>query len=314
MRAQALALLAILLLAPAALAQAATSMPLPAPTAEARWSYDTVLHADQTVTANATTRMARVEPVDVGGQTHQAYRVETIHGGQREGETVVTWLRVSDMAKLRVAFLRPGGETVFALDQPCAEWRFPMRVGDSWTTSCTFAQGGQPPFTIASNWSVVRAESVTVPAGTFDALVLEQRGDTFVERWWFAPAACWWVRHESQDLDGTPRAREDLTRVEGCSPAASTPAPTAGTPAGATPTGATPAGTAPTGTTPAGATPTGAAPTPTTGAPTATTPAPTRAVNGATPPGAGDQDTPAPGLVALVAAAAVALALLRRRA
>jgi len=50
---------------------------------------------------------------------------------------------------------------------------FPLRVGQTWSISYTFACGTESPVTYEQTGTVVDVESVTVPAGTFNALKLQ---------------------------------------------------------------------------------------------------------------------------------------------
>ncbi len=50
---------------------------------------------------------------------------------------------------------------------------FPVAVGMTWSLSYTFACGEQTPVTYVQTGTVVDVESVTVPAGTFNALKLQ---------------------------------------------------------------------------------------------------------------------------------------------
>jgi hypothetical protein len=50
---------------------------------------------------------------------------------------------------------------------------YPVTLGESWTLSYTFACGTQTPVTYTQEGSVIDAESVTVPAGTYTALKLQ---------------------------------------------------------------------------------------------------------------------------------------------
>jgi hypothetical protein len=50
---------------------------------------------------------------------------------------------------------------------------FPLRVGQTWSISYTFACDTESPVTYEQTGSVVDVESVTVPAGTFNALKLQ---------------------------------------------------------------------------------------------------------------------------------------------
>jgi hypothetical protein len=50
---------------------------------------------------------------------------------------------------------------------------FPVAVGMTWTLKYTFACGGQTPVSYVQMGTVVDVESVTVPAGTFNAIKLQ---------------------------------------------------------------------------------------------------------------------------------------------
>jgi hypothetical protein len=50
---------------------------------------------------------------------------------------------------------------------------FPVAVGMTWTLNYTIACGGQTPVSYVQTGTVVDAESVTVPAGTFSAIKLQ---------------------------------------------------------------------------------------------------------------------------------------------
>jgi hypothetical protein len=52
---------------------------------------------------------------------------------------------------------------------------FPVAVGMTWTLNYTFACGGQTPVSYMQRGTVANVESVTVPAGTFNAIKLQSR-------------------------------------------------------------------------------------------------------------------------------------------
>lgn len=276
----------LLLVAPAASAQGAT-MPLPPLQPGDTWSYETVQNVPGGDTTTATMTITVDEAGDMIVKTVEA------HGGARAGESRSVWYDADDFAKTQVESSGPGGTATYSIDPPCAEWQFPMTPGMAWTTSCSFYDGSES-FTIDSSWSVVREESVTVPAGTYDTVVLEQTGEGFVERWWFAPAACWYVKHESLDGEGNVLASEAAASVTCAHPPMDEAEPPATTPTTTTPASATPV-TTPT-TSPTGATPSATTATP----PTATTRA--DEPDPADTPGAGTLAV----TIALVAAALVA--------
>ena len=273
------------------------------------------------------------ESVTIEGQAYDAVRTEmftnsTTGSGEFSmtmSSHITSWTRRSDGAALRtVSRMTYGGfagipasemtsETTYL--EPCLHMQFPMDVGDSWevdcqtrtTTSSSFP--GQPATDTTVNETyrvrVLRAERVTVDAGTFDTLVTEwnstSEGGSTTYYQWYAPAACSNVRtaFDEEGLNMSTELRAFRCASPGSfSAGGSTSATPSGTPAGGTTPTAT--GTPPAG----GATPTsGAGASPTTGA----SPAPTGNTTG--------RSTDTPGLpgVALLGAMAVGALAMRRK-
>lgn len=84
-------------------------------------------------------------------------------------------------------------------ESPPLRFRLPLRPGDTWTTTATSEHR-----TEEATIRVLRREQVTVPAGSFDAFVVELRArfsgeqqGTIEQVSWFAPALRLWVRQES---------------------------------------------------------------------------------------------------------------------
>lgn len=225
------------LLAPPA---SAKDVPLPAPQAGDFWAYD----VGGAQTGNLTVRYHGEESVMVGATDTPAFRFDWTNGGGIPGGQT-NWYRKTDFAKLRVDQRDSLGLTTsYTLDEPCAEWQFPLTVGKSWNTTCTFHALGQQDLVIPSTWQVLRAETVTVPAGTFDAVVLEQNDTSagYRSQWWFAASACLYVKEQDLDPAGAVTHTETLTSYH-CGAATPTPSPTPTPSASATPT-ATPTASA----------------------------------------------------------------------
>lgn len=79
---------------------------------------------------------------------------------------------------------------------PAARYKLPFIVGQTWTTHAVTEDRTED-----ATGSVLRAETVTVPAGTFQTYVIEVKGTftgsqtgTFDSLTWFAPAIHTWVK------------------------------------------------------------------------------------------------------------------------
>ena len=74
----------------------------------------------------------------------------------------------------RYTYTATSGDLITCIYDPRAGGPdFPLRVGQTWSISYTFACGSESPVTYEQSGSVVDVESVTVPAGTFNALKLQ---------------------------------------------------------------------------------------------------------------------------------------------
>lgn len=268
------------------------------------------------------------ETLVVDGVSYDTFRFET--GTDRTIESApglstrtvtetTVWASVSDGANVRITTNStststfPGippssstSETTYS--PPCPHYAWPFEVGDAWSNECTgttTTSGPTGPTTTTSTTNttvrVLRAERVTVPAGSFDAFVLEsttssddsgEDGTTTTS--WYSPEACASVKTTTtgQGIAVSSELISYRCSDEGPAPPAGTPTPPATPTPTATPTttpAPTPGGT-PAGTTAATATP------------SSTPPAPE-----------GESSVPGPGAALVLAAAGVALLALRRR-
>jgi hypothetical protein len=130
-------------------------------------------------------------------------------GGAARGQLHLT----RDLSTVRM--LDAGGAELQRFDPHSLGLQFPLSVGKEWQGTCERFDEGRTAGTFAGTYKVVGIESVTVPAGMFQAFRLE--GQTYEvqapgKRWrfihWYAPA----VRNEAKlaamDPDG------NVTEVE----------------------------------------------------------------------------------------------------
>ncbi len=98
--------------------------------------------------------------------------------------------------------------TTTRFDPPLITMRWPLRVGDSWTQSVSM-DNGTASRTLRVKADVVAYESITVPAGSFDAfkIVITINGAPFRDSW-FAPALGALVRSVASDGKGGFVTRE----------------------------------------------------------------------------------------------------------
>lgn len=264
MRSVILLVLAILVLSP--LAAASASLAQPTWTAGDSWTRATQFPRSDGTLVNGTLTDVVVgrESASAGG-SFDAWNVTSYRqtSGEATSSFDVTWYRASDLAKLRVF---NGGntsyETTYSLDEPCRELQFPLEVGKTWATTCVFHGSDGNDMTIPSTWKVDREEDVTVPAGTFHAVILQQvEPSGYVSSWWWGAAACSFVKSLVTDPQGKTVESNVLTAYRCANaPAPATPTPASTPPASSTPAGSTP----PSGTTPTTTSTSGAEPTPTT--------------------------------------------------
>jgi hypothetical protein len=122
-------------------------------------------------------------------------------------QTITQWYRTSDLAMVeRDLAYTINGETHttrLVYDPPMSIFRFPMKVGDKWSVSQTIhviwvdPMGGEikKDDHSSANYTVVSEESVTVAAGTFDTLKInEDFGHGFINTYWYAPTAGTYVK------------------------------------------------------------------------------------------------------------------------
>lgn len=177
----------LLLLAPPAAALA-----IEAPTLEEgdRWVLEGTQESDQ---GSADVRLERTvagtEEVTIDSGSYEAYVVEdtTRADAEVQATSVTSWQnttsyrRTSDQAELRREVTReqsaqPGQrQRTIEWDEPCQfqdEW--PLEAGQTWELSCSGTQEdseGSSDVERSGEWKILREETVTVPAGTFDTLL-----------------------------------------------------------------------------------------------------------------------------------------------
>lgn len=108
---------------------------------------------------------------------------------------------------------QPEGSASYSRSEVEKLW--PLQVGKKASVSMVTQQGGR-----ALSWDVVRAETITVPAGTFATYVIEKRERTgddsyeAVERMWYAPQIGYFAKYEQELVRGIDRrAPWDLVSI-----------------------------------------------------------------------------------------------------
>lgn len=212
--------------------------------------------------------------------------------------------RQSDGAALRtVSYFRPSdaNQTPFqsemVYEAPCVDLAWPLEVGKTWTSTCTFTSNGtgmpSEHVTQTTHYNVTREERITVPAGTFDTFVIQatQAGSAGWTEW-YAPTAC--VHAKVVGNDPAFAYTTVLTDYI-CSSAPADPNVVAASPTPATPE------------TPSAGNATGGS---ASGAPSATA-----SSNGSSAEAANQRhaDSPGPGAALVVLSAVAAIALLARK-
>jgi hypothetical protein len=99
---------------------------------------------------------------------------------------------------------QPDGTASYSRSEVEKLW--PLQLGKKVSVSMVTQQGGR-----ALSWDVVRAETITVPAGTFATYVIEKRERTSddqyeaVERMWYAPHVGYFAKYEQELVRGIDR-------------------------------------------------------------------------------------------------------------
>ncbi|MGH7415368.1 MAG: hypothetical protein ACREKJ_14320 [Candidatus Rokuibacteriota bacterium] len=90
-----------------------------------------------------------------------------------------------------------GGQTVRRASPP-EDWRWPLRVGRSWSTTVTWVDGaGQDQrFVLTAVWTVEAYEDVKTAAGTFKAFKVSRREieSGAAQEFWYSAAVKGWVK------------------------------------------------------------------------------------------------------------------------
>lgn len=165
-----------------------------------RWEYQIELSGQE---GPKRTAVVVDGPMRVGDEDYAVCKVIF------EGQIVITSYERRDGPRvLSYAALDPA-------TRPSIPVRFPLRVGDNWRDDGQEFRGGKV-FDQGSEYRVLRAETVEVPAGKFRCLVLrhEMLADGVVIDKWAAPGVGY-VKLEARKKDGqTPEYVSVLTRFE----------------------------------------------------------------------------------------------------
>jgi hypothetical protein len=124
---------------------------------------------------------------------------EELVGGTRywvlKAGTINTFYRASDLASSHETV---GGVLVYKYDPPRLHFKWPLSPGVTWEQTIK-SERPQDRTTSEVNhaWTVEAQETVTVPAGTFQAVKIVERNKRtgrIVSELWYSPAAMKWVR------------------------------------------------------------------------------------------------------------------------
>ena len=107
-----------------------------------------------------------------------------------------------------IATLDNRGEVTLSAEPDTGTYNWPLWVGKQWLASYRYTDHEQQKSInpVVRNWKVVAYESVTVPAGTFDAFVIEGTpvsDQSWKRSLWFVPQLGTHVRHVQQRAEQT---------------------------------------------------------------------------------------------------------------
>ena len=127
----------------------------------------------------------RNDTLTVLGDRSQGSRNFTV---VQRGDGVQIWL---DRSTRALSFLLQDGKTIETYDPDWGDWRWPLKVGEKWSTTYRFQSAdGRSVNGATATWTVAAEEEVVVPAGTFKTLRIERtpgnQSNHIVIRW-FAP-------------------------------------------------------------------------------------------------------------------------------
>ncbi len=160
----------------------------------------------ETITLNGTsydTFVMRTERVTRGGSGQQSFT---------QWSNSTQWMTTDEHAMVKTinnvtVTGTPGGPREFSqtttYDEPCPSFQWPMAVGDSWEQDCsaTTRQGNRSQERQQDrDYHVLREETITVPAGTFETLVISNQtkgSDEDRVTQWYSPRACGPVKLET---------------------------------------------------------------------------------------------------------------------
>lgn len=192
-----------------------------------RWVREAEVQSQRgTFTITQTTTYEGAEEITVNGTDHDTFvmrseRVTRGGSGQQsftQWSNSTQWMTTSEHAMVKTSNNvtitgTPGGPREFSqtttYDEPCPSFQWPMEVGDSWTQDCTATtrQGNRTQERQQEReFHVIAEETVTVPAGTFETLVISNQtkgSDEDRTTQWYAPRACGPVRLETTQGEQT---------------------------------------------------------------------------------------------------------------
>jgi hypothetical protein len=133
--------------------------------------------------------------------------------GATSTSNATSWTRVSDGASLETDatfHLTYGGQTMASsstttYSPPCRSLRWPLAPGATWSVTCTStttSNGQSRTTSTTTTYAVGGQESVTVPAGTFNAYKVTVDGGSSTTTEWVDPTACAGIVKTSSSSNG----------------------------------------------------------------------------------------------------------------
>jgi hypothetical protein len=141
-----------------------------------KWNYDMSVMG---MSVPVTYKVSDITSIDVNGTDYDVYDME-IKG---TGGTQHMYYLTSDLALVKTQIPSMGGDSpmISSYDPPKIEFDFPLAVGKTWNSTSiqSVTGGGFDPanLTLIETYNVVRMESITVEAGTFECYRIESMND-----------------------------------------------------------------------------------------------------------------------------------------
>jgi len=193
----------------AAPAQATIVATKPVYVATDHWTYGDVGVTTEDVTMSITTTSATKNSI-------ACYEVSIAIKTNGTTQNVKSWYRATDFAMVASeTSISSGGVTMSVttvFDPPASAYKYPMKVGDTWTVKQTIRTTTDMPYfgKITTNttqnitYTITAEEKVTVVAGTFDTLkIVTDYGHGETDVFWYAPKVGSYAKTQSTDSHGT---------------------------------------------------------------------------------------------------------------